>query len=389
MIRNKVITGILAAMAAIQVQAQPLLRSNVHIGFIYPLSTNGVRAADYSNLFSVHAIAGVSRSEEAFCASGVANVVKDSAEGFLGAGVANVVGGSVNGCQAAGVVNATGGWVTGAQLSGFINIAGSVNGIQAAGFANIATHKVQGVQASGFFNSADTANTQLGGFVNIARNVNTQVAGFVNVADEVTGAQVAGFINIARKVKGTQIAGFINIADSSNNPIGIINIIGNGEQAIGVTMNETGTSMLTFRSGGKNLYGILGVGGNFTNGYRAYAFEAGIGTHIPVSRTFRFNAEIYSSTVTDHWFNNDYRSGIRFMPSLRFGNLEVFAGPSVNYTGSADIQGTGRVGYSLWDYRSANFSHDLSIGMNAGLQYHFNSKNFVKRIIDQKNNQLQ
>ena len=79
-------------------------------------------------------------------------------------------------------------------------------------------------------------------------------------AGDIKGSQIAGFMNIARKVKGVQIAGFINIADSSATPIGLINIIRNGEKSISISADETLTWLLSFRSGGKILYGIVGGG---------------------------------------------------------------------------------------------------------------------------------
>jgi len=398
----------------VKANAQPLLHSNAHIGFIYPLSTNGVHAPEYSNKFSMHAIAGVSRAEDAFCVSGIASVVKDSVTGFIGSGVANVIGGSADGCLAAGFINVIAGNVSGAQLAGFINLAGSAEGVQVGGFANVAVHNVDGAQLAGFINSCDSTDTQIGGFinvahdasaqiagfvnvaehsdgaqvagfVNVARNTAAQVAGFVNVAENVDGAQVAGFINVAKRVKGVQLAGFINIADSSDCPIGLINIIGNGEQAIGVTMNETGTTLATFRSGGRKLYGIVGIGANFVDGYSAFATQAGLGMHIPISKSFRINAEASATSVSDRWDNTDIRSGFRLMPALRLGNVEIFAGPSFCYTASSDGQGVGRVGYSVWRRDSYYYSQDLSIGFEGGIQYHFNSRNVFNKIISEKN----
>jgi len=377
-------TAILMTVSGAAV-AQEQLRSNAHIGFVYPLSTNGVRALEYSNRFSIHAIAGVSRAEEAFCVSGVANVVKDSAKGFIAAGTANIIGGSADGCQAAGFINYVGGNTRGTQLGGFINLSSTVDGAQVGGFANVAMHEVKGAQIAGFINTADTATAQVAGFINVANRAKAQVAGFVNVAEEVDGTQIAGFINVARKVNGVQIAGFINIADSSDCPIGIINIIGNGEQALGVTVNEIGTTMLTFRSGGRKLYGILGVGGNYTGGYRGYALEAGVGMHIPVRPNFRFNTEVSVTSLSDLWINTDIRTDLRFMPAVKLGNVEIFAGPTFSYTGTNDIQGVGRVGYTLWDYESFNYTHNFAIGGVAGIQYHFNSKRILNSLTKQKN----
>lgn len=365
-----------------------VLYTNAHVGFIYPLSTNGVNAPKYVNRFSIHALGGVSRAEEAFCVAGVASVVRQNAKGFIGSGIANVVLGNGKGCQVAGnvnynggnfsgfqgsgTVNYNGGDLRGAQVAGCVNLARNINGFQGAGFANIGLHKVTGAQVAGFINAADTAEVQVAGFVNVTHSTNTQVAGFINAAKDVKGVQVAGFINVARKVKGLQIAGFINVADSSDCPIGLINIVRNGEQAIGLTVNEIGTTMATFRSGGRILYGIIGIGGNFTGDYNAMASQAGLGMHIPLSRNFRINTELTATGLYDFYGNGDLRSAVTVMPSLRFGRLEVFGGPSFSYTATNDAQGLGRVGYSVWSRDRRYYSQDLSIGFEGGVQLHLN-----------------
>lgn len=166
--------------------AQDKRRSAVNIGLVYPISTNGIRATECSNSFSLNAIAGVSRTETGLSIAGFSNIILDDA-----------------------------------------------SGCHLAGFANLTRNGSSGVQVAGFMNRSGDANMQ-----------------------------VAGFINIARKVKGVQLAGFINIADSSDYPIGIINIIRNGEKSIGFSIDETRTALLTLRSGGRELYGILGLGYN-------------------------------------------------------------------------------------------------------------------------------
>jgi hypothetical protein len=397
--RKSIITTALVAFASTIVNAQTQLKSNAHIGFVYPLSTNGVKAPEYANLVSLHALAGVSGAELGFCGAGVASIVRDSVNGFIASGILNVVGGNTDGCQAAGVANISGKNVKGAQLAGVLNMADTVDGLQAAGFVNIATGHVNGAQVAGFANIADSVNTPIGGFVNITGDANTQVggflniaehvkgaqvAGFVNIAEQVDGAQIAGFINIAGKVKGLQLAGFVNIADSSDCPIGLINIIGNGEVALGVSVNEIGTTLATFRSGGRTLYGILGVGGNFVDGYSAIAFQAGMGMHVPVYRSFRFNMEATVTSLSNRWYHTDIRSGFKVMPSLRFGNVEVFAGPSFSYTTSADRNGLGRVGYSVWSRENYHYAHDLSIGVEGGVQFHLATKKLAEKIISKK-----
>ena len=387
MTTKSVINSLLILLFPSLLLAQYPTRSNIHIGLVYPLSTNGTHAADYTNLCSFHAIAGVSKSELSFCATGFASIVKDTANGFIGSGFANIIGKDVMGGAFAGFINYTGNNVYGFAGAGVINVASGVEGVALAGFANIIANDVNGLQGAGFINVAKKSNTQLAGFINVAGEVpvaqaagfinvskkaGAQVAGFANVAEEVSGAQIAGFINIAKKVKGAQIAGFINIADSSEYPIGLINIVKNGEQAIGVSVNETGTTIAAFRSGGRILYGIIGLGANPTYN-SAYAMQAGLGAHLPLSRAFRINFEASTTWLYDFMGNSDLRSGIRAMPSIRFGAWELFAGPSFNFTTSKDIQGIGKTGYSVWSEKTRCRTHDLSLGIEAGIQLHLNT----------------
>lgn len=369
-----------------QLFGQQPLKSNIHIGLVYPLSTNGNQAAAYTNATSVHAIAGVSKNETHLCASGVANIVGDTVTGVAAAGCVNVIGRDANGVQCAGIVNYTGNSVNGVAAAGVINISGCATGVQAAGFANITISDMEGLQVAGFYNSARNANTQVAGFINAAGTVKgAQVAGFINVASAPT--QVAGFINIADTAKGVQVAGFINvarsahvqvgivnIAESCDNSIGLVNLAKNGEQAIGITVNETGTTVAAFRSGGRTLYGIVGLG--FNPSYaNAYAVQAGLGAHLPISRSVRLNLELSTTWLHDFMGNGDLRSGICLMPAIRLGAFELFAGPSFSYTGTPDMQGLGKVGYSVWDEKTYRWTHDLSIGAQAGIQFHLDGKN--------------
>lgn len=368
-------------------QTEPTpLHSNVHIGLTYPLSTNGANAALYSNTFSVHAISGVSYREEAICMSGIASIIKDSAKGAMLSGFVNIIGGSASGMQAAGFMNIARQQSIGLQAAGFINLSGGVDGAQAAGFANISTRSVTGAQAAGFvnvaknvplqaggfMNLADTGKAQMAGFINVARKINgAQVSGYINIADEVRGAQVAGFINVARKVKGVQVSGLINIADSCDYPIGIINIIRHGEKALGVMVEETGTTFVTFRSGGKYLYGIYGIGYNGSNYRTIFASQAGLGAHLPLSKTIRLNAEATTTSLTNFNGSYDMQSGLKFFPSVRIWNLELFAGPSFNHAVSETYTGTPFHHTTIWSYRGYYYTHELYVGLYGGIQFHF------------------
>lgn len=45
------------------------------------------------------------------------------------------------------------------------------------------------------------------------------------------GVQFAGLVNVAEEVTGVQFAALVNVAEESDFPIGIINIIKEGEKA--------------------------------------------------------------------------------------------------------------------------------------------------------------
>lgn len=332
----------------------------VHIGFIYPVSSNGKNAASYTNRFSLHAIAGLSKAEAGFTLASVANVIRQDASGVQIAGVTNVIGNSASGAQLAGVANITGNSATGAQI---------------AGFANVTRNEAKGAQVAGFMNLAGNAGAaQVAGFTNIARKdaKGLQLAGFFNKGNEVN-AQVAGFANVAKKVKGIQLAGFINIADSSDYPIALFNFIKNGEKSVAVTLDETMTGIVSFRSGGRVLYGIAGIGYNFKDNRKdMYAIEAGLGAHVPAGRNLRVNIEAVSHTLTDFEGGSYFKNSLRILPALKFGNrFEVFAGPTLNYVSYEREDDYDFVKKYIWKNNKSKDFQGLFVGFNTGVQFLF------------------
>ncbi len=311
-----------------------------HIGFIYPLSTNGTDAAQCDNAFSLHLLAGVSRNEHAFVLSSISTIVKEDASGAAISGISNHIGGDANGVQIAGVANTTGS-SSGASIAGVANISGDAV-VQIAGVANVASN-------------CDAA--QISGLVNVAKDAGVQVAGLVNKADEVN-TQIAGLINIGGKVKGVQIAGLINIAEECDYPIGLINIVKNGERQIGLTIDETLTTMLTFRSGGKKLYGIIGAGMNWKYEGARYALEGGIGLHVPVSKVFKVNIEGVTGALSDMSSEVYFKSSTRLLAALKVApGVEVFAGPVVNFLNYEEGKSDKLVSNFIWENsRYGNFT---------------------------------
>lgn len=342
-----------------QLNAQ-ITSKKVNIGLLYPLSTNGIHARADTNFFSFNLIAGVSAAERGLAFAGFSNVILHDASGTQFAGFSNHVGRRAKGTM----------------FAGFINTYGAGKGLQFAGFTNIAAGNAEGAQFAGFFNRADTVEgTQFAGFQNVAADVKgTQVAGFINVAKDIKGSQLAGFINIARKVRGIQVSGFINVADSSDHPLGLVNIIRNGEKSIGLSMDESRTGMLTFRSGGKVLYGILAAGYNFKNEEEVYAFEAGLGAHLLNTGVFRINAELSTLSLESFHEGEYFKSSFKFMPSIRpVRNLEIFGGPVFNYVNTNTFEGRGlREKYiRSWENRWGNNFQAIYAGYIGGINIIF------------------
>jgi hypothetical protein len=304
---------------------------------------------------SFHVLAGVSLQEDAFCISGLSSIVKGNASGAIISGIYNHVGYNGKGIQLAGIANYNGYQIKGAQIAGITNIAQNVDGAQVSGVVNI----------------ADSSKIQLSGFANLSQQSTVQTAGFINIADTVK-TQIAGFINIAHKVKGVQIAGFINVADESDYPIGVVNIIKHGDKALGISVDELGTSLLSFRSGGRVTYGILGLGYNFNNNDARYVLEAGLGAHFKIAEYFRINTEITASSLTDFKGNYYSKATVRVMAGFKLGDkMEFFAGPSINYMGFDSDQNDIRKDHYLWNERKGSQYNGLFIGGTAGIQYRF------------------
>jgi hypothetical protein len=351
-------------LGLIAANAQDIKTLRANFGVTYPLSTNGVHAPLDTNNLSIHLLVGVSSVEKGSSFAGLSNVVRNEAVGAQFAGFSNHIGRESKG----------------GLFAGFANTYRSAQGSQFAGFANLAQGKVKGAQFTGFLNTAsDVDGVQFAGFSNIAKDISaSQFAGFINIAKDVKGSQFAGFINIAKKVTGTQVAGFINIAESSDCPIGIINIIKKGEKSVGATLDESQTSMLTFRSGGRSLYGIIGAGYNFKNKDEVYAFEAGFGAHFFSSRYFRLNLELTQSMLENFEDGEYFKSTLRLLPALKITKtLEFFVGPSMSFVTTNTVEGLAlhskddKNVIHTWQNRSSDFRQSLLIGYQGGVQFIF------------------
>ncbi len=328
---KKILTLLLCVLtySTLSAQTSTEKRTTFQLTFFPPLSTNGMYSHQYTNTISINLLAGISQNEEAFTWGGLANVVLNDAKGFQMAGLANYVG-------------------------------NDGQGFQNAGLANINKNRFSGFQMAGLANTA----SEMKGF---------QFSGLANIASDVNGVQFAGLINIAKDVHGVQFAGLINIAENSDCPIGLINIIKNGEKGIAVTYDAIGSTVVSFRSGGKYTYGILGVGYNHKSSNNSLVTEGGLGAHIPVTPWFRINNELKATSIGNNTDEPVFNAGYSLLPAFRIGkHVELFAGAGINYMDTKDMNNLKMFpNHSLWKKSGSSRMQQLYIGYQFGLQYIF------------------
>ncbi len=322
-------------------------KSAVQVSFFPPLSTNGLRSGRYTNTVSLNLLAGVSKNEKAFTLGGLVNAIGNDARGV--------------------------------QIGGLVNYVGNEGrGVQFGGLANINRRDFTGVQFGGLFNVArDTKGIQFGGLFNAAKEVHgLQFGGLFNVSRDIKGVQFGGLVNVAKRVRGVQFAGLVNVAEHSDCPIGLINIIKDGDMAVGVSYDELGTISLNFRSGGRVTYGILGVGYNHKVGRAedAVAVLAGYGAHINVLPWLRINNEATIQQIdTIGKNNNTFKTGYSLLPTFRFfRHLEIFGGPSINYmqTGKESMYAIFRKN-PIWERTNGMKKQQIYVGWQVGIQATF------------------
>ena len=260
---------LLFAATSLFAQQDNSKKSQIHLSVWDPIGTHGKGAKEYTNTFSFNLLVGRSAAEEAFTLSGLGSLVEGDARGLQISGLVNVAGEDASGLQISGLANIAGGSLSGLQISGLANVAGeNASGLQISGLANVSGETAHGLQ----------------------------IAGIVNRASFVEGMQIAGIYNRAKKVKGVQL-GVVNIAESGDYPIGLVNLIQDGEKGIALTFDELQNLTATFRSGGRILYGIVGLGYNFKSSKPLMTFESGLGAHLNCTKNFRINTELTQTTM--------------------------------------------------------------------------------------------
>ena len=302
---------------------------------------------------------------------GLGNWVNSGFDGLQLGGLANITR-DARAIQVAGLTNISKG-LYGIQISGLTNISQDAYGLQLAGLTNI-SKDVYGLQVGGLKNIAqDTYGLQLAGLFNVSHDLyGIQLAGLFNRAKDVYGLQFAGLVNVAKRARGMQFATILNVAEESDFPIGLINIIKKGDKGVALTYDMLGNAMMSFRSGGKYTYGILGVGCNAQIEERLVV-EAGYGLQIPVCRWLDVNNEFKATTMG---YNSGYtRSNFSYLlaPSLTlWRHCNLFAGASINYFMSDRASAATLLpNAGLWRKEGDRGIGQLYLGYQVGVQYVF------------------
>jgi len=374
---KKIIILIVSLLLSFNVFSQEDKFRPVQINFGFPLSTiNMKEAKSYTNAFSINLLVGISKNERSLSLSCLSNIVANDATGLQIAGISNHIGNKGYGIAVAGIAN-TAGFYNGIQIGGISNFTKDSNiGLQIGGIVNY-SGSTKGLMLGGIANITKDSNigSQIGGIVNYSGSAKgLMLGGISNISGDFTGFQFAGVMNVAKNVKGVQFASIINIADDSDFPIAFINIIKNGKMGVSLSYDILNNTVLSFRSGGKYTYGILGVGYNakVNDGSKIMA-EAGYGIHIPVNHLFEINNEFKATSVG---FSNDktcYNFAYLLAPSVTFWNhYNIFGGVSFNYLNSNYEDSNDLLPKKyLWSKDTNDNAQRMYIGYQIGLQYVF------------------
>lgn len=367
----------------------PKYKTFFNLGLWNTISTNGYKTKYYTNNISFNLVYGRSENVSGFAFSGLYNQIT-KAKGVVISPFSNVE--NISGVQIGGMQ--MGDCLNGVQIGG-IHVARDIKGIQIGGLNNVIWN-MQGTQI-GIINLAykNIRGAQIGFFNNSEKIKGVQIA-MGNEADTLVGVQIGGF-NYAKVMKGLQI-GIINISDNNKYPIGLVNIVkSGGDMNLALTFDDMQNMVVSFRSGGQSLYGIVGFGYNIYSPHTHFVLEGGLGAHIQLSDKFRIDTEIIAGILTkirtsirvgeqskeeeerekeilrnyDH--KTLYRFVYRVLPAYNINsNINIFAGPTLNFLQTSKLDNLKLFSsHSLWKDYSPNSFKQLYIGWMIGVGYRF------------------
>jgi hypothetical protein len=294
---------------AMQAQDSAVMKSRTfQVSFITPLGSNGLESWNVTNKISVNLLAGYAGGVDGVEFSGLGVVLQGNMIGAQFAGLGNIVLGGAKGAQFAGLANINSNTTVGIQMAGLVNYAPGVRVSQVSGFANVIPGNNKGLQ----------------------------LAGFVNVnSGRLSGTQISGFFNYAGKLKGVQL-GVINYVDSLEKgvPVGFLSFVKNGYTAFEIGTTETLYGVMSFKTGTRQLYNILSVGGGSLDGISLFAWGYGLGAYIPVGKKAGVSIDGICYQVNEgEWFTDrlNLLNKLNVSMSWKFADhLAIFGGISWN-----------------------------------------------------------
>ncbi|MBI4976816.1 MAG: caspase family protein [Spirochaetes bacterium] len=219
-----------------------------------------------------------------------------------------------------------------------------LTGAAIAPVMNLAYEEANGVQLTLGFNAAGTLR-------------GLQCAWAFNSAVDVYGAQSAFLFNKARTVNGIQFA-LINIADDAAVPLGLVNIISNGQMHGAMWFDEFNIASFAFKSGSRYVFTFTLIG--FAHDKVTQAL--GIGVELPadpfylgldasVEYIFGTKVRTYTDASGEH-SDRFTASGfhVRLIAGMKFyEHLGIFAGFTYRFLGGTN-----------WDLASHSLPYDFN-----------------------------
>jgi len=169
--------------------------------------------------------------------------------------------------------------------------------------------------------------------------------------------------------------GVLNIAETSDAPVGLLNIITRGRPKLALWTNETSVANLAFTLGGEHVYSALSLGFNPRGAPGRPYFSYGLG--VGVRATFdRWYGELEGSFEDLHplpgngvlWESGTFSTGLRL--NVGFQLLErvaVFAGPQLHAVVSV-LSGRTPASLTPWGF-DVSGAVRLVPGFVAGVQF--------------------
>jgi len=393
------------ARGGLEVSKEVKYRDRFFSFSVFPgLDTNPGNDPPVRNNLSLNMFAGLGGALSGLELSGIGAIRTGPAKGLQIGGIFNVArsfrgleiggitniyhGGPSKGVSISGIIDVSAGQITGLQLGGCVAVARSLYGAQLS-VASLTWDDFHGAQIGVLTYANDVVGAQVGvasisagevrgvqwGVANVtAGDLNGFQLGVSNVtAGEFDGVQI-GVINWATRSRGLQL-GIINIAaeGADSQPIGLLNIIGDGIFKPTVWMSDTSLTNVGIKMGSRKFYSVLGAGLQPAGDGEGVSLLAGVGRHFELADALWLDTDLvahsqfknYEFKDTEPDFLFKYRTVIGWQIAEHFS---VYGGLSLNFLVSEMREHGGPAFLRLWAHEGDGVNYDLGLGLILGIQ---------------------